>query len=184
MVATDPQRGRDNQSLSGELDAFETLIREHQRMIQSLCYRMTGSIADAEDLAQEAFIRAYEHRGEFRGDARVSSWLYRIAVNQCLNWKKRAARREQAHREWSREQGFAGGPAQVDAGLGQQVHQALLKLDDKQRAAVILTVYDGLNHAEAAQILGCSETTVSWRLFMARRKLKSLLKSVQTHPAP
>jgi RNA polymerase sigma-70 factor (ECF subfamily) len=64
--------------------------------------------------------------------------------------------------------------------LAQQVKDALLKLHPKQRAAVVLTTYDGLNHAEAAQVLGCSETTVSWRLFAARTKLKRLLKNAKT----
>lgn len=185
MVATDPERGRDNQSRKGELDAFETLIREHQRMIQSLCYRMTGSLADAEDLAQEAFIQAYAHRAGFRAEARVSSWLYRIAVNQCLNWRKRMAHREQLHRDWGEERQRQEDCApKPDTEIGQQVQQALLKLSPKQRAAIILTTYEERTHAEAAQILGCSETTISWRLFAARRKLKSLLKNLRPSSSP
>jgi RNA polymerase sigma-70 factor (ECF subfamily) len=137
---------------------------------------MTGSLADAEDLAQETFIQAYSHWAQFRAEARVSSWLYRIAVNKCLNWRKRTARRDRLHREWSEEarETHPGAPAR-----GQQVQDALLKLSPKQRAAIILTTYDGLTHAEAAKTLGCSETTVSWRLFAARRKLKSLLKAME-----
>ena len=142
-------------------------------MIHSLCYRMTGSMADAEDLAQETFIQAYQHRDSFRGGAKVSSWLYRIAINQCLNWRKRAARREQLHREWSQEERVT---ADDSAARGQQIQEALLKLNPEQRAAVVLTMYDGLSHAEAAKVLGCAETTVSWRLFAARRTLKQLLK--------
>jgi RNA polymerase sigma-70 factor (ECF subfamily) len=155
--------------------AFEELIREHQRMIHSLCYRMTGSLADAEDLAQETFIQAFQHRDSFRGEAHVSSWLYRIAVNLCLNWRKRASRREQIHREWGQEERVAEAEHPRHA---QQIQEALLKLNPKQRAAIVLTVYDGLNHAEAAKALGCAETTVSWRLFAARRALKKLLRNL------
>ena len=176
MVAAAPDGSRETQSRDGGPDAFEVLIREHQRMIHSLCYRMTGSLAYAEDLAQETFIQAYAHWADFRGEARVSSWLYRIAVNHCLNWRKRAARRDRLHREWSEETRET--PAGEPAG-GQKVQEALLKLNPKQRAAVVLTTYDGLSHAEAAKVLGCSETTVSWRLFAARRKLKSLLKGLE-----
>ena len=159
----------------GPLSAFEDLVREHQRMIHALCYRMTGSLADAEDLAQETFIRAYHHWEDFRGDAQISSWLYRIALNQCLNWRKRTARREQLHREWSQDGPAAG--EQVPR-RSEQIQDALLKLSPEQRAAVVLTTYDGLSHAEVARVLGCAETTVSWRLFAARRILKQQLEKL------
>ena len=150
-------------------------------MIYSLCYRMSGSLADAEDLTQETFIHAYQHLDGFRAEARFSSWLYRIAVNQCLNWRKRRQRLDQLHKEWS-EQGRE--PSGAGAGQAQQVQEALLKLPPKQRAALILTTYDGLTHAAAAAALGCSETTVSWRLFAARGKLKRLLKDLVKPEAP
>ncbi len=142
-------------------------------MIYSLCYRMSGSLADAEDLAQETFIHAYQHLDGFRAEARFSSWLYRIAVNQCLNWQKQKHRLDQLHKEWGEQDRE---PSGGDACRAQQIQEALLKLPPKQRAAVILTTYDGLTHGEAAAALGCSETTVSWRLFAARAKLKRLLK--------
>jgi RNA polymerase sigma-70 factor (ECF subfamily) len=174
---TDDDQGCVERSLQGDHEAFESLVRRYQRMIYSLAYRMTGSAADAEDLAQETFIRAHQQLGGFRADAKFSSWLYRIAVNHCLNWRKRAARREQVYREWqaNRETDL---PA--DGALAQTVQMALVKLNPKQRAAVVLTTYDGLSHAEAARVLGCSETTVSWRLFAARSKLKRLLKDART----
>ena len=176
MAAIDEDKGRIAQSQAGDSEAFEVLVREHQRMIHSLCYRMTGSLADAEDLAQESFIHAYRHLAEFRGEARFSSWLYRIAVNQCLNWQKRRQRQERLSQQWVEEE---RGGSQDDFACAQQVQDALLKLNAKQRAAIILTTYDGLTHAEAARALGCSETTVSWRLFAARRKLKAMLKGLQ-----
>ena len=173
MVATDDDRRRLLRSSKADHAAFEALIREHQRMIYSLCYRMSGSAADADDLSQETFIQAYKHLNAFRAEAVVGTWLYRIAVNLCLNWRKREQRRIQAHQEWSEQEPSTPGE---NAGRAQQVQEALLKLTPKQRAAVILTTYDGLTHAEAAAALGCSETTVSWRLFAARAKLKRLLK--------
>ena len=166
------------QTQSGSPAAFETLVRNHQRMIHSLTFRMTGSLADAEDLAQETFIRAYAQIGTFRGTAKFSTWLYRIAMNTCLNWRQSEARRFQLHANCAEEisaQHLNGENSSADTQSNQQVQAALLKLPAKQRAAIVLTIYDGLNHAEAAQILGCSETTVSWRVFAARRKLKNLL---------
>lgn len=163
-------------SQNGDSEAFAVLVAEHQRMIHALCFRMTGSMADAEDLAQETFIQAYHHLDGFRAESSFGSWLYRIAVNHCLNWKKRRARQQVLLEDWGRQE-----PAELapdGGGLAHPVQEALLKLNPKQRAAVILTVYDGLSHAEAAEVLGCSETTVSWRLFAARRKLKRLLKDL------
>src|SRR5258708_21205498 len=100
MVGMDDEQRLIIRSQSGDHEAFETLIKEHQRMIHSLCYRMTGSLADAADLAQETFIHAYLHLAQFRAEARFSSWLYRIAVNQSLNWRQRKARSLRLQEEW------------------------------------------------------------------------------------
>jgi len=162
-------------SRNGDPQAFEALVLRYQKMIFALAYRMTGSEADAEDLAQESFVAAFQQLGSFRGEAKFSSWLYRIAMNRCLNWRQRDVRRERAYENWGRERETVIEPGQHHDGVSAQVQQALLKLDEKQRAAVVLTAYDGLNHAEAARVLGCSETTVSWRIFSARRKLKKWL---------
>jgi RNA polymerase sigma-70 factor (ECF subfamily) len=172
-------------SQQGEAAAFEELVRQHQRMVHALTYRMTGSTADAEDLAQEVFLRAYEQIGSFRGTARFSTWLYRIAINACLNWRQSEARRHDLHAQAATELSTqqAGHRNQSDDPAN-EVRTALLKLPAKQRAAIVLTIYDGLNHAEAAAALGCSETTVSWRVFTAKRKLKRLLTARPHAPAP
>lgn len=146
-------------------------------MIHALTYRMTGSEADAADLAQDAFVQAWRRLDDFRGDARFSSWLYRIAMNLCLNWRARVAREARAREQWvettdSHEP--SGGSSERRTAW---VQQALLRLPAKQRAAVILTVYDGMKHAEAATVLGCSEATVSWRVFAAKTRLKRWMKA-------
>jgi RNA polymerase sigma-70 factor (ECF subfamily) len=171
------------QTQQGSPAAFEELVRNHQRMIHSLTFRMTGSLADAEDLAQETFLRAYEQIGSFRGGSKFSTWLYRIAVNTCLNWRQSEARRFQLHAQAAEEfSAQHANEANFSADQTNEVQAALLKLPAKQRAAIVLTIYDGLNHAEAAQVLGCSETTVSWRVFAAKRKLKRLLKAGRVAP--
>jgi RNA polymerase sigma-70 factor (ECF subfamily) len=165
------------QSQQGDLAAFETLIREHQRMIHSLTFRMTGSMDDAEDLAQEAFVRAFRSISTYRRDCKFSTWLYRIAINVCLTWRERENLRSETNRNWSEHQLIEseGEHSDACAQLNAKLHAALLKLPPKQRAAIMLTMHDGMNHAEAAQVLNCSETTVSWRVFTAKRKLKRLL---------
>ena len=177
---TEEDQTRVRQSCNGDHAAFEALIRTYQLMIHSLTFRMTGSLADAKDLTQETFVRAYQQLDSYQGTSKFSSWLYRIAVNACLDWRKREQRREQIHTSWCEakltEQADAESAAGLDT-LSQTVQAALLKLPAKQRAAIVLTVYGGHNHAEAATMLGCSETTISWRIFSARRKLKKLLQS-------
>jgi len=110
----------------------------------------------------------------FRGDSRFSSWVYRIAMNQCLNFRKRRQQQERLQRQWAEE--GSGAETSREDRRSDFVQAALMKLNPKQRAALVLTTYDGLNHAEAAKVLGCSETTISWRVFAARTKLKRLLK--------
>ncbi len=172
MAACDDKARGDECRLGGQ-EGFESLVRQYQRMIHSLCYRLTGSMEEAEDLAQETFLQAYRHIEEFRGEAKVSSWLYRIAVNRCLNWRRRRDRQTRIHQEWSRQEPET---ESGDSHRGQQIQEVLTKLPAKQRAAIVLTTYDGLTHDQAARALGCSTATVSWRVFAARRKLKRLLK--------
>jgi RNA polymerase sigma-70 factor (ECF subfamily) len=164
------------QCRNGKVEAFEALVRKHQQMIHALTFRMTGSVADAEDLAQETFIRAYEQIGSFNSKAKFGTWLYSIAMHACLNWRRDEARRHRAQADCADEifaEAREGAPAENE--MARQAQAALMKLPAKQRAAIVLTVYDGLSHAEAAKVLGCSETTVSWRVFAAKRKLKNLL---------
>jgi RNA polymerase sigma-70 factor, ECF subfamily len=173
MERHDDEWGWIQRSQDGDMAAFEELVRRYQQMIHALTFRMTGSMSDAEDLAQEVFIHAFRKLDSFRGDSQFSTWLYRIGINTSLNWKKSQQRRAQVHHEWAQQP-----PETTDRNdeLRSRVQEALLKLPPKQRAAVVLTVYEGLNHAEAARALGCSETTVSWRVFMARKQLKKCLR--------
>jgi RNA polymerase sigma-70 factor (ECF subfamily) len=184
MAAEHDQTEWIRQSREGQAEAFAMLVRQHQRMVHSLTYRMTGSLSDAEDLAQETFVRAWQHLDSFAGEARFSTWLCRIAVNACLNWRQREGRRGAVHQAWA-DNTFndpSPSPTQSPSGeLNHRVQAALDRLPAKQRAAIVLTVYQDLSHAEAARALGCTEATVSWRLFAARNKLKRWLERDGCH---
>ena len=176
---SDPDEALVRQSQSGDPAAFAELVRKHQRMIHSLTYRMTGSVDDAEDLAQETFINAYRQIASYRGVSKFSTWLYRIAINACLTWRQKESRRIDLATKLAQANGHHAGCYEHTENVddrSERMHGALLKLHPKQRAAIMLTLYDGLNHAEAAEILNCSETTVSWRVFAAKRKLKQWLE--------
>ena len=133
-------------------------------MIDSLTFRMTGSLADAEDLAQETFINAYAaDRDVSRHGEIFLTVLYRIAINTCLNWRQSEARRLHLHANCAGDVStqYLNGeqhPARHGDGMNQLAQDALLKLPAKQRAAIIIeTIYDGLNHAgAAARVLGIS----------------------------
>jgi RNA polymerase sigma-70 factor, ECF subfamily len=162
-------------SREGDWDAFAALIRMHQRMIHSLTYRMSGSASDADDLAQETFIQAYRNLDSFRGSAKFSTWLYRIALNVSLRWRRRESRRVSTDSNWA---AAACRGTEPDTS-SERIQEALVQLPPKQRAAVVLTAFDGMTHSEAARLLGCPETTISWRLFAARRRLEKLLGDSQ-----
>lgn len=177
MAEVDDEQRCIQDSLAGDETAYTVLVQRYQQMIHALTYRMTGSLHDADDLAKETFIRAFHRLGNFRGEARFSTWLCRIAMNACLNWRQREGKRAELHHRWADERlkdDPPGGIAQDEA--SQRVQAALARLPAKQRAAVVLTIFEGMNHAEAARVLGCTEATISWRLFAARNKLKRWLK--------
>jgi RNA polymerase sigma-70 factor, ECF subfamily len=169
------------QCRNGNAEAFEALVRKYQQMIHALTFRMTGSMPDAEDLAQETFIRAYKQIGSFGGKSKFATWLYSIAVHACLNWRRDEARRIRAQADCAQEMLVQGDESHSLNDAAREAQAALLKLPVKQRAAIILTVYDGLSHAEAGRVLKCSETTVSWRVFAAKQKLKKLLSRGTEH---
>ena len=155
----------------GEAESFAQLFDRYYTMIHAFSFRLCGRAADADDIAQETFIKAARALGGFRGGD-FRSWLYRIAANCARDFHRDAARRarleEQSAEEWRTESEGRGGDVAA-------VAEALAGLAPDHREAVVLVYYEGLNHAEASRVLGCAETTVSWRLFRAKRQLKSLL---------
>jgi RNA polymerase sigma-70 factor (ECF subfamily) len=148
-------------------------------MVRAIAFRMTGSLDDAEELAQDAFVRAHQSLDAFSGASKFSTWLGKIVVNLSLDWRRRESRRGEIHTKWaadtvSQQDSDGGFPDE----LSRRVQAALDRLPAKQRAAIVLTVYENQSHAEAASTLGCSETTISWRVFMARQKLKRILRHI------
>jgi RNA polymerase sigma-70 factor (ECF subfamily) len=179
MAGSDDESKLIESSLSGDPEAYAALVNQHQKMIRAMTFRMTGSPDDAEELAQDAFLRAYRQLGSFDGGSKFSTWLCKIAINLSLDWRRRESRRDDIHAKWA-----ADSISQNSSGdgfpdeLSRRVQAALNRLPAKQRAAIVLTVYENQSHAEAAKALGCTEATISWRVFAARQKLKRLLKDL------
>jgi len=155
-----------------DAEAFRELFDRFYPMIHAFCYRSCLDQAQAQDLAQETFIKAARSLGMYRGDSTFKAWLYRIAANTTHDWLRQKMRQnrltEAVAEQWTQDPAVC----EPDHSL---VTEALRALPDDLRLAIILTYYEGMSHAAAAHVLGCAETTVSWRVFRAKRKLKTLL---------
>lgn len=163
----------------GRRDAFDLIVERHQRQVYQLCYRFAGNHEDASDLAQDVFIRAYRGLHSFKGQAAFSTWLYRIAVNVCLN---RVGTRQRKWTTLDAADQVDVRQERADAKLlrGERaaaVRAAIARLPKKQRAALILRVYHDLPHDEIAQIVGTSVGAVKANFFHALANLKKLLSA-------
>jgi RNA polymerase sigma-70 factor (ECF subfamily) len=160
----------------GEREAFDPLVERYQRDIYRLCYRYVNDPQDANDMAQEVFLKAYRAIGRFRGESSFSTWLYRIAVNTCLNF--RSARRPEGEPLSDRVPDAQAGvlDAMVEDERAQRVREAVSRLPEKQRATLILKVYHELTHEEVAGIVGASVGTVKANLFHALGNLRKMLR--------
>ena len=166
-------------SLEGNREAFDVIVERHQRQIYQLCYRFAGNHEDASDLAQDVFIRAFRGLHSFKGQAAFGTWLYRIAVNVCLNrvgaraqkWTTLAAADQPDLREERADTKILRGERAA------AVRAAIARLPKKQRAALILRVYHDLPHDEIAAIVGTSVGAVKANFFHALANLKKLLST-------
>ena len=153
--------------------AFGELVRRHQSIVRGLLRQLTGTdVFLADDLAQETFIRAYKNIRSFRGEAKFSTWLYRIAYN-CFREDARR-RKELVGIDEARLEAEEA-PAAVDAGLKHDLMHALSLLPLNERTAVVLCCQNGLSHDEAARVLEIPLGTVKTNVLRGREKLKRTL---------
>jgi RNA polymerase sigma-70 factor (ECF subfamily) len=172
----------------GASGAFEELVTRYQGRIHRFAFRMCRNADDAEEITQEAFLHAYRGLGSFAGDARFGTWLYRIAMNEAL-MRRRAARRRptQSIEELTARKGdsFLGAPVAAaddllgEKGLAERVQEALARLDEPHRAALVLRDLEELSSEEAADILGISPDAVRQRVHRARMQLRAMLGPVE-----
>ena len=171
-------------SRGGDLDSFNQLVLRWQRPIYALAYRVIGREEDARDVCQETFMRAFRALGGFKGQAKFSSWLYRITLNLCRDWIRR-----------QRRQPIAQAPEGVDLldlatettpsesvedlvarrQIGRAVQRAMATLPEEQRTAIILKEYHGLTFQEIADLLGCPLSTVKTRTYQGLTVLRRQL---------
>ena len=138
----------------GELAAFDALFRRHYEAVRALCARISASVTAGDDLTQETFLRVLRHRATFRGDARFTTWVYRIARNVCLEQIARQAREHRLAEQWSAESGSASEPAGEDD--TEVLGAAMQSLTAEQREVLVLCRYHDLPFSEIGSILGCT----------------------------
>jgi RNA polymerase sigma-70 factor (ECF subfamily) len=163
--------------LSGRVEAFDAVVERHQRAVYQLCFRFVRRHEDAADLTQEVFLRAYRGLRRFRGDANLSTWLYRIGVNACLNHVAAKRPPETALDDAPALSAAGDDPAAALAKAREsaRVRRAVARLPPKQRATLILRVYQDLPHREIAAALGTTVGAVKANFFHALGNLKRLL---------
>lgn len=167
----------------GDERAFEQLVGRYQQAVFNTIYRYTGNREDVQDLAQEVFIKVWQNAAKFKGRSRFSTWLYRIVVNHCLNYRRKH-RRPHVSLDEMVEQGNIPDPLIVKPDPEQRrkvelVRRAIDELPERQRMALILAQFEERSYAEIAQIMKVSVSSVESLIFRARRALRERLAKVR-----
>jgi RNA polymerase sigma-70 factor (ECF subfamily) len=171
----------------GDLAAYDELIQRYQQRIYATVYHMTSNHEDANDLAQDSFIKAFQALKSFKGGSSFYTWLYRIAVNKTINFLKQ--RKNRTHMslndlDFNTENNpdlvalISDKTPRREAGLkelSEKLNAALLKLSEPHRLVMVLHDVQGLSHEEVAEVMECNIGTVRSRLFYARQQMQSLL---------
>jgi RNA polymerase sigma-70 factor (ECF subfamily) len=163
--------------LDGRAGAFDIIVERHRRSIYQLCYRFVPNHEDASDLSQDVFLRAYRGLKNFRGQSSLTTWLYRIGVNVCLNRisvKVPPSEPVESHQHVDTRTESPSERVLRDERAA-RVRAAIARLPGKQRTALILRLYHDLSHQEIAEIVGSSVGAVKANVFHALQSLKRLL---------
>jgi RNA polymerase sigma-70 factor (ECF subfamily) len=158
-------------AVGGNADAFSRLIERHYMTIYKIAYKWSGRREDAEDIAQEVCVALPLKLESFRGDSAFTTWLYRLVINAAKDYYRKAHRK----RETPFTEGFDAAsdePLIEEKMIAAQSFAVIHTLPEPIRDAVLLVFGEELSHKEAAKVLGCAETTISWRIFKARGLLK------------
>ena len=172
--------------LDGDVNAFETLVKEYEKNVYNLALRMTGNSEDAADMSQEAFIKAYNSLSSFRGDSKFSVWLYRIVSNVCLDYLRSRTRKPTVSLSTENDDGeeveldiadeSQSPELLLDRSLTRDaVRRGLAALPPDHREILLLREIQGLSYEEIAAALGLEAGTVKSRIFRAGKKLCSFL---------
>ena len=175
-------------AINGDNSAFEMLMEKHMGIIYNIALRMAANQDDAEDMTQEIMIKIFRSLSSFKGNSKFSTWIYRVAVNTCLDELKR--KKNKKHLSLDAEISGDDGEGQLEIKddspspeklaeqneLRDMVAAAVKLLSDEHRAVIVLRDIRGMSYSEIAEILGCSDGTVKSRISRARAQLKMILE--------
>jgi len=178
---------------SGNKDAFRELVERYQRKVVSVAFGMVHNLEDAMEIAQDTFIKAYENLEAFKGESSFYTWLYRIAVNRAIDFRRRARRfptmslddrfgttdSNESYDDFLREERRSDPLEHAEAHeVGSRVAEAIEELTPDHKAVILLREVEGLSYDEISQIMQCSKGTVMSRLHYARKKLQKKLRDL------
>jgi len=162
---------------AGDADAFETLYRQHAARIYTLACRMAGSPEDGEDLLQEIFLQAHRKLDSFKGDASIGTWLYRLALNHCLDYvRSRQARMSKVTDTLDADTSMEPTARRETPIARIDLDRAIERLPEGCREAFVLHDVEGFDHKEVGALLGIAEGTSKSQVFKARMKLRGFLR--------
>ena len=162
--------------LEGQPGAFDLIVERHRRAVYQLCYRIVGNHEDASDLSQDVFLRAFRGLRNFRGHSSLSTWLYRIAVNVCLN--RLGARNVPEpidDRQFVDDRAESAAERLLRRERASRLRRAIARLPRKQRLTVVLRAFHEMSHQQIAEVLGSSVGAVKANFFHALGNLKRIL---------
>ncbi|MBX4869934.1 RNA polymerase sigma factor [Rhizobium bangladeshense] len=159
----------------GDREAFGQLVSRHYDFVHATAWRWSGSSTDADDIAQEVCVKLGAAIRGFRGASRFRTWLYTLTLNAARDHRRKLAREEQTSRAYAAEPRQDAPDANDDVEMSNELWAAVRALPERQCDAVLLVYGEGLSHSAAADVMGCSETTVSWQVHEARKRLKAML---------
>ncbi|MCT4619873.1 MAG: sigma-70 family RNA polymerase sigma factor [Marinisporobacter sp.] len=175
-------------SQQGDIESFETLIKEHEKLAFNIAYRMLGNIEDAKDATQDAFIKAYKALHKFKGESIFSTWLYKIVTNTCLDLLRK--RKSQKTCSYDRQIDTEDGniirelpdedniPEDIVAKKERQrnIQKAINSLSENHKIVIVLRDIKGFSYEEMSKILNCSEGTIKSRISRARQALRKVIE--------
>jgi len=162
--------------LEGQPGAFDLIVERHRRAVYQLCYRFVGNHEDASDLSQDVFLRAFRGLRSFRGHSSLSTWLYRIAVNVCLNrLGARNAPEPIDDRQFVDDRAESAAERLLRRERASRLRRAIARLPRKQRLTVVLRAFHEMSHQQIAEVLGSSVGAVKANFFHALGNLKRIL---------
>src|ERR1051326_7137370 len=162
--------------LAGDTTAFDEIMIRYERQIYRICYRFVDNREDAMDLAQEVFIKAFEHLGTFRRESSLKTWLYRIAMNHCINHVKKHSQEFVEVTEYTGSVKASVQSQLEDREQREHFRRLVKQLPPKQKAILELRINEQLSYEEIAKISGRSVSTIKASVFFALEKLRKLVK--------